>query len=62
MKNSASLLRWYPEPWRVRYGPELFDPNMLVTTCLMLIAIAVAGYGVTRISVSWKELRTASAR
>ena len=37
-------------------------PNMLVTTCLMLIAIAVSDYEVTHISLAWKELRTASAR
>ena len=38
---------------------SLFDPNMLMTMSLMLIAMALAGYGVTRISESWKDLRTA---
>jgi hypothetical protein len=56
--SSASWFFWGSKPGA---GTSLFDPNMLVTMSLMLIAIAVAGYGVTRISVSWKDLRQATA-
>jgi hypothetical protein len=50
---------WFLSGSRPGAGTSLFDPNMLVTMSLMLVAIALAGYGVTRISLSWKDLGTA---
>jgi hypothetical protein len=52
----ASSAPWFLEGTRA--GPaSVQDPNIDVTAALMLVATAIAGYGVMRVAQSWRQLR-----
>lgn len=53
----ASGASWFLQGVRPGTTASSFDPNLVVTMSLMLIAVAIAGYGVERISRSWRHPR-----
>ena len=57
----ASRAPWFLGGVRPGSPASPFDPNLVATMSLMLVAIAVAGYGALRITRSWKELRLEAA-
>lgn len=55
----ASSAPWFLQGIRPRQGVSAFSPTLLETIALMLVACAIAGFGVIRVARSWRDLRLA---